>query len=281
MSSYDSTVNPGENATVRDLAFRAAEPRPLETGRRYGWFNPSSGEIEQIDLTGEMPARKTGTVTVRDAASFARYWKRHSDEDSEVYADPDSTSVTAVLDAHHEGPNGARWGQHRLVLKLVYTRPWRTWFTQHRVWMSQAEFADFVEDNVRDIASASGDMHTADLLKMAQDASATVTASFGQGIRLATGEVKFAYEETVSTRAGRKGELEVPTQLTLAIAPFDDCSVKSIGARLRHKWSKDGGLSFCVVLDQPQQVVEDAVLDVTRKVSRLCGDQPVMYGTPA
>ena len=50
--------------------------------------------MQKIDLTGDQyrdfPKRKTGTVTVRNVASFERYYAKHADEDSEVFADLDA-----------------------------------------------------------------------------------------------------------------------------------------------------------------------------------------------
>src|SRR5712691_3492747 len=97
---------------VRDLAIKASRWHRVEAGEQYAWPN-ENGEIDRLDLSGDMPARKYGTVTVRDTDSFAAYWDKHHDADSEVYADLEAARVTAVLDAHQpaadgEG-NGARW----------------------------------------------------------------------------------------------------------------------------------------------------------------------------
>lgn len=148
---------------IRDLALEVAAPNRLEPGNIYGWL--SEGKVHTVDLTGDQyrdqPQHKRGTVTVRDVASFAHYFERHADSDTEVYADLDAATFTAVLDAHKT--DSARWQQHRLVLALQTTLPWRTWLANDRKWLTQQEFAEFLEDNARDVAH-DGPVTAADLL---------------------------------------------------------------------------------------------------------------------
>jgi uncharacterized protein YfdQ (DUF2303 family) len=162
---------------IRDLAFGAKEPAELEPGGIYGWL--SEGQVHVTDLTGdeylEMPKRKRGTVTVTDVASFAKYYAKHSTLFSEVFADLDAATVTAVLDAHEK--NEARWQQHRLTLTLAPTPEWATWTGSDRKMMTQAAFAEFIEDNIADIA-ADGPCTGSDLLEMAQQFQAHTKVEF-------------------------------------------------------------------------------------------------------
>ena len=98
-----------EAEVIRDLASRAAAPTRVENSRkRYAWIS-QDGTLTEADLARAVsPAHKTGHITVTDVASFAGYYIRHADEDSEVFADLDAGTVTAVLDAHHSTA-ASRW----------------------------------------------------------------------------------------------------------------------------------------------------------------------------
>ena len=228
-----------EAEVVRDLAYRAAAPSRLEAGKRYVWFK-SGGELTELDLTGDMPARKTGFVVVTDIASFAAYYGRHADDDSEVFADLDSATVTAVLDAHHGAASdfmedgGARWQEHRLVLSLRLTEPWKTWAEYDRKFMAQQAFAEFLEDNYRDL-DPGGAVTAADLLEAAQAFQALVKVEFGAGSRLRSGDVTMTRIETTEQQSGKKGSVSFPEEVDLLLKPYEDCDDASISARPKRR----------------------------------------------
>lgn len=277
MTEYDD----GSTAEIiRDLAHEAAAPKELEPGCYYAWL--SGGGVHKIDLTGdqylEFPKRKAGTVTVQNVASFAHYYEKHSDESSDVYADLDRGTFAAVLDAHGGTGDGARWQQHRLVLELEKTLPWKTWLSRDRQMMTQQDFAEFVEDNARDVAPGE-QVTAADLLEVAQSFQAHTKVNFQQGTRLATGQTQLTYAETIEAKAGSRGEILIPSEFRLAIVPFDDCDPGTVAARFRYRL-RDGELRLGYFLDDPQRAVRQAVAYVATLVEAECGGL-VMQGRPA
>jgi uncharacterized protein YfdQ (DUF2303 family) len=271
-----------EAEVIRDLAYEAAVPATLEPGRRYAWHGPD-GVIREVDLTDDMPARKSGTVMVRDIASFAAYFSKHADDATEVFADIDNATVTAVLDAHHghgsdqmEYP--ARWQGHRLVLQLQTSLPWRTWLEFDRKMRPQADFADFLEDNYRDLADG-GLVAAADLLEVAQDLQAAIKVEFQAGTRLQSGQTRVAQIETIDAK-GAKGKIAIPEEFDLGIAPYEDCDEARIAARFRYRITADG-LKLGYFLNQPERHRQEAVKAIVAKVDAVIGDLTVMLGSSA
>jgi len=264
---------------IRELARAAARPEVLEPGRLYGYVDDAGAPVT-IDLTGDQyrdyPKRKAGTVTVRNVASFERYYGKHSDDSSEVYADLDEGAFTAVLDAH--GPDDPRWEQHRLVLRLEKTLPWRTWTKMDRQWMTQMDFAEFIEDNARDL-DPDGRVSAADLLEIAQHFQAHTKVSFTQGTRLATGATQLIYTEDIEAKAGDRGEIVIPAEFDLAIVPFDDCEHSVLPARFRYRLG-NGQLRLGYFLSDPQRVAREAVAEVASVLAATCGIE-IMQGRPA
>jgi uncharacterized protein YfdQ (DUF2303 family) len=271
-------------ALIRDLALEAAPPNRLQPGAVYGWL--SGGTVHKIDLTTDAyrdrPRFKRGTVTVRNVDSFAAYYEKHSDAGSEVYADLDAATFTAVLDAH-EGlgggdSDGARWQQHRLILALQATLPWQTWLSRDRQWMSQQQFAEFVEDNARDVAP-DGSVTAADLLEIAQSFQANTKVKFTAGKRLATGQTQLTYIEEVEAKAGNRGDIVIPAEFQLGIIPYDDCPPLRLAARFRYRI--DGGdLRMAYFLADPARAAREAVAVIAEKVADATS-ATVMHGTPA
>jgi uncharacterized protein YfdQ (DUF2303 family) len=269
---------------IRDLAFSSQEPAELEPGKVYGWLD--NGQVHKIDLTGdeyrEYPKHKAGTVTVRNVASFAHYYAKHSDDSSEVYADLDKGTFTAVLDAHLDAHGGgaytARWEKHRLVLALEQTLPWVTWTAMDRQWMTQQVFAEFIEDNCRDL-HPDGRVSAADLLEIAQHFQAHTKVNFTQGTRLATGATQLVYQETIEAKAGNRGDITIPGEFDLAIVPFDDCEPQVLPARFRYRRSA-GDLRLGYFLNDPQRVAREAVAEVASVLAATC-EIEIMQGRPA
>ena len=260
-----------ENDVIRELAEEAAAPLKAEPGKFYAWHR-GDGSVDKLDLTSLMPARRAGTVRVRNVAAFAAYFGKHADEHSEVYGDLEAATVTAVLDAHRgsdhddgEDDASARWQQHRLVLALKTTQAWDAWLEFDRKMMPQVAFAEFLEDNYRDLAPE-GPVKAADLLEAAQHFTASTKTEFISGQRLRSGDLEIVLNEQTTAAAGKQRKIEIPEEFSLAIAPYEDCGRSLITARFRYRVS-NGSLLLGYFLNQPERVREDAVREIAEQVA--------------
>lgn len=285
-TTFDEAAAP----VIRDLAQAAQDPSELEPGKVYAWL--ADGQVHQIDLTGDeyrdYPKRKTGTVTVRDVASFKLYWDKHHDDASEVYADLDKATVTAILDAHHGHAAGdldeteqARWQEHRLILKLEPTLPWTRWTGKDRQMLPQQQFAEFVEDNASDV-DPEGRVKAADLLEIAQTFQAHTSVKFTSGKRLQSGQAQFQYiEETTASGGGQagRGTIEIPTEFDLLVRPYEDCDLKVVAARFRYR-IQGGNLTLGFFMNDPARHARESITGIVEKLEGECG-VTVMHGRPA
>lgn len=273
MSVDEGTVN-----SIAGLGVAAAGSRKLDLGGYYAVASVD-GELHQIDLTGDrwrdQPKRKEGTTSVRDVASFAGYWGKHATAgESEIYANREGCSVTAVLDAHTA--DEARWGKHRLVLGLRFSEAFKAWQAHDGKAMDQETFAEFLEDNRADIHTP----NAAEMLEIASSLQATTQASFSSGIRLADGQRQLAYTEDTSAKAGQRGDLTIPTEIVLAVQVFDGATVADrLTARFRYRIS-NGHLSLHYKLDRPADVISSAFEGIVHEVTDACA-ATVLRGTPA
>jgi uncharacterized protein YfdQ (DUF2303 family) len=265
----------GEAQTIADVAIRTVAPAELEPGKFYA-FHTASG-VQKVDLTGPehtgQPPRKHGTTTVRDTASFHAYFTKHADDSSEVYADAEKLTVTAVLDAHQA--DGARWSGHRLALVLRTTEAWKQWQHFDGQLTDQETFAEFLEDHLPELLDPS----SAEMLEIAQSIQATTKVDFQSGTRLATGQRQLQYVETVNAKAGQKGQLTIPEQFTIGLVPFEGSEGYRLTARLRYRIT-DRGLLIGFKLERPADILRTAFMDVVTAIGEQI-EQPVMNGTPA
>ncbi|RPE40228.1 uncharacterized protein DUF2303 [Streptomyces sp. Ag109_O5-1] len=274
MTSYrDLTATPGEAQVIVDTALLAAAPAELEIGKVYAFRTPAG--VEKVDLTGDQykdaPTRKTGTTTVRDTASFLAYFGKHADADSEVYADAERFTVTAVLDANTAG--AARWGGHRAVLALRQTDAWKQWAASDGKLMTQEQFAEFLEDHLPELLEPDA----ATMLEIAQSIQGVAKAEFQSGTRLNSGERKLAYVETVTAKAGQKGELVIPETFVVGLVPFEGGEGFRLTARLRYRIN-GGPLQLGYKLERPADVLRTAFQGVVTEISEGI-TVPVLNGT--
>jgi uncharacterized protein YfdQ (DUF2303 family) len=264
---------------IADLAREGTEAEQLQPGGYYAFR--LRDRVHEIDLTGERyqdrPRRKVGTVRVTSVQSFTDYWLKHSAADiSEVYADRAALTVTAVLDAHGAPADATGWGQHRLVLTLKHSAALRAWLDADGRLMPQEAFAEFLDDNRADIHSPPA----AEMLEIAQTIEGTSKVDWQAGHRLVDGQRRIGYIETNTARAGQKGELAIPTVITIHVPVFDRATqAHELEARFRHRIDS-GSLKLGFKLARPGDVVTSAFDHTVSRLAIACG-ATVMWGTPA
>lgn len=278
--SYSTTLETKADGTqaIIDVAQAAAVPQALDPGKVHV-IALGRGEFRQIDLTGPehtgKPPRKSGTTTVRDVDSFLAYFDKHGNDDSEVYADVERRTITAVLDAHTA--EDARWGGHRLQLSLRETMAWRAWTSMDGQLVPQGQFAEFIEDNLVDLVEPD----SATMLELAQSFEATTSAEFQSSQRLDSGQRTFTYAEEVQAKAGHKGEITIPATLVLALAPFEGTERYKVTARFKYRLDRQKGeLRLGFKIERPEDILTAAFNDIRTLID---SDVPmaVLNGAPS
>ena len=208
-----------------------------------------------IEKAGDYPNRKTGTIHLSDLSSFNVYAADQGEtHDTYVYADPDTRTLTAVLNDHDKGQNAAGWRDYRAVYKAELSREFTNWLQYNKKPMEQEDFAIFLEDNIADVVEPSGET----LLQVALTLQAKTEVNFSSHKRLDNGQVQFAYSETVDARAGTgTGMIEIPREFTLGLRIFKNGDGYKVRARLKYRLG-GGKLKFWYELDRADNAIEDA-----------------------
>jgi uncharacterized protein YfdQ (DUF2303 family) len=267
---------PTEAGVITELAnLAAAKPQPLDPAVLTYVVVPDGATGEVLDLTKylDAPRRKTGVTRIIDAESFVMHVNDHKTGSTRLYAVPDQGTVTAVFDDHSATDPG--WGQHRVILQVKKTREWLHWETADGKLGKQTEFANHIEDGLLEIREPDG----ATMLELAQSFQAHTNVTFRTSDRLANGERQFTYDEEVTAAAGRTGNLAVPEQFVLGIAPYEGTDPYRVEARLRWRLS-NGQLSIGYKLTRPADVLRvafDEILSAIATETQL----GAMLGTPA
>ncbi len=233
-------------------------------------------EVKTIDREVGLPAplRKRGTVVVFDAASFNQVLADNSDAGNiAIYFDrnPDKPSVVAVMNGN--GKTGAGWSDYRAKIEFRPTPQWVKWKKLDGHMLPQVAFAEFIEDNIEDIAEPAG----ATMLEIATYLEAVRTVNFKSGIRLTSGAIQLRHEQDDQAKVGAS-TLDVPETFKLGIAPIFGLPSYSVPARFRYRIS-EGKLTLGYKLQRVETMMAQIVEDVIAKIER-GANVSVMDGLP-
>lgn len=232
--------------------------------------------VHVIDLQDGLakPVRKSGKVTVFDAASFNQVIADNSDAGNiAIYLDrnPNRPSVVAVLNGN--GKAGPGWADFRLNIEFRPTPQWVKWRNLDGKLMPQVEFAEFVEENLEDIADPAG----ATMLEIASQLQLVRSVNFRSRVVLQSGTFAFAHDQDDKASVGA-GTIDVPQTFTLGIAPIFGLAAYRVPARFRYR-IEDGKLKLGFRLQRVETIMEQIVEDVVSKIER-GANVSVMDGLP-
>ncbi len=267
MSSNDDTLGSpialseipdrGGVDAVIDLATAAAGPFALTEGEVFAVAVPAGATVQVLDRDldeyREHPRQTKGQFRLRTAGSLVDYLSKHELPQTEIWADLDTSRITAVIDAHQGAGQPAGFGHHRAILQLVHTPAWTAWDGINGRLLSQVEFSEFIEQRTIDFVDPAG----ADVLELAQSFQAARSGRFESSQRLNSGETNLVWKEDVQATAGKSGSIAIPDILELALVPYEGGAAYKVRARLRYRISS-GALQLGVVLERPEDVLRDA-----------------------
>lgn len=240
----------------------------------------SDGTDQRLTLDGEPyqphPRRSIGLVKVTGADSFVAAIKDRTEPGGpcRIYASVTDAQLVAVL--NDDTRDAAGWRDDRIQLDLPATPAWTHWTTNQGA-HEQQKFAEIIEDGADDIV----DPAAAVMLQIAQTFHATIDSKAKAGHRLSNGAQQLVWEENVEAKAGPAGTIEIPTEFTLGLRPFDGATRYEVTARLRYRFQRS---EFAVgyKLHRPEAVLTAAFTDVVKSVREQLGDDYlILDGKPA
>lgn len=225
---------------------------------------PEGYELKSLEtlLSRDKPTRPRGVRKLLDAEGFIRFVAPHVDSanvDLYYHIEP-SPVFTAVLNAARPGVTSHE--DHQAIYEAPMSKEWQAWNEADGVKMDQVKFAQFIERNLLDIHAPTG----AEMLEVATSFQAKKGVNFASGTKLQNGQTQLVYEETIAAKAGEKGTLNVPDEITIVIPVFDGSTVgDKLTAKFRYQI--DGGRLFMwFELVRAHKVLELATKDLLAKI---------------
>lgn len=259
------------NQSVVELAQLMSASRKVDDKGKPFVVIPATAIVKDLEDMLPAPIAKRASVTLGERESFTRYVNEHKTPTTRLCRWMGSDNgFTAVLDFHEPGEAGkGSWNRHQAVFGLRTSPQFKLWWSKNGAKFTQKAFAEFLEDNYPDITDPAG----AAVLDIANNLEVLSTSLFKSGQRLNNSTETLHYEKQHSTKAGEKGDIEVPRQFTLTIPIFYGEPSIAIQARLKYSLD-DGRLTFWYELVRAQQAVDASIDGLAVEIEAATGLKP-------
>lgn len=257
--------------TVSELSQLLSQTKNVELNGEPGQpfiLLPTTAKVEDLERFMPRPLDKRGTIQLGERESFTRYVNEHKTPATRLCHM--AGGFTAVIDFHESGTDGkGSWMRHKVVFGLRTSPQWDLWMAKNKQRLNQKAFAEFLEDNYPDITDPAG----AAVLDVANTLEVVSTALFRSAQRLDNSTNQLHYETNHTTKAGQKGDLNVPRVFTLEIPIFYGEPAIKLQARLKYSLD-DGKVTFWYELVRPQQAVDASVDAMAKEIEAATGLKP-------
>lgn len=254
-----------DSDTVKALIDAGRKPEIVKFDEEHQFMTvPEGTSLRSLKEFLPPPPRVKQQVELLSVDSFCGYLERYATPNSLIFANEPSAKYDCVLDYHpsnqSETPSIRGHADHVVAYTCPQSDPWKLWNNLNGQLFGQVEFAEFVEQNLKDIVTPSG----GELMQVALELRVHKTASFQSDIRLDNGQVQLRYEEEIKGDTKQK-DLIIPIELKLALPVFVDGPRYELFARFRYSMT-DGKLKMGFQLIRPKDVYNAAVKEVTKAI---------------
>lgn len=214
-----------------------------------------------------LPERVEQAPTFVDGDSLASYVQRNITSNSVMFASRAGQVCKVVID-YHGADNTPAGCEHVATWTLEESEEFQAWNRWEGQLHSQAEFIQFLEENVQDVVEPDG----ASLLELARDFSAIKNVNFKSSVRLDNGDRQFTYQDETAV----SDQITVPTRLVLSLPIYEGEEQVTLECRFRYRM-REGGLFLGYEFHRARPVLNAAFRAAITRVAENTGLVP-LYG---
>lgn len=244
---------------------------------------PPNWKLETYDDDDRLlqrPRKKIASVSFADADSLVAYLGVHGQPPTSIWCTADyragKVAFLAIINDHGGDADGQDFRDHRASFRPEFSEEWNRWMAQNRQHFSQAAFAAFIEENLKDFAAVDGAPSGSQMLEMAIAFEANQDMRFKSAIRLQNGGVQMQYVQ--DDDAQTLARMTAFDRFSIGIPAFWNGDPYRIDARLRYR-VRDGKLVFWFELIRPDKVLEAATATLIAQIKEKTGTR-FYFGNP-
>jgi uncharacterized protein YfdQ (DUF2303 family) len=240
---------------------------------------PKGHQLHTIDNEAILPnpRRTKAQVALSDAPSFIQYVTTHKNEGTVVWCNfnPQTYKLDfkAIVNDHSATTPG--WRDHVATYTPAFSAEWKTWTSHDKQSKGQAEFAEFIEANERDIGTREGFPTSLQMLEMATNFVARQDQLLKSAVRLQSGGINMSY--IADPDKGTVETMKVFEKFALGLPVFWGGPGYQATARLKYRLGQ-GKVTFFYELIRPDLIHQAAALELITTVRTGVGEVPVLMG---
>ena len=210
----------------------------------------------------DQPRRQRGTSDLYDEHSFTEFTKARRLLGTTLWADWRDGLMVAVFNDYDPANGLPGWADFRAQLVIRATPEWERWKGINGRWLSQVDLASHIERSLEDFVEPTG----ADMLELALSLEAHQTAQYRSAHTLQSGTRRFTYEEEVTAHGGAKGTMDIPTKVSLQLAPWEGADPWRLEANFKYRL-KEGELTLQIEMLRFEEARQEAFTELTARVA--------------
>ena len=216
---------------------------------------PAGYKIEKFQrVDPPMQSFTTARPMLHDQQSFIAYVNQFKEGSTSIFAEPGflrsgQACVQAVIDYHDDAaPNRCA---HVATFQPRYSDAWTRWNNAAKAPMTQAAFAEFVEECRNDIVEP----EAARLLDIVRTFKASKKVEFDSVTYQPNGDVKLVYEDRTEQKQATSGAL--PETMKLGIPVYFRGDAYKVPVFVRYRVG-DGAVKFQIKIDRADVIEDEA-----------------------
>jgi uncharacterized protein YfdQ (DUF2303 family) len=246
-------------------ARKAVDPIAVDAGQHLVFLplgEGGEGQLVSLEKYHADPTRMRGQVDVFDVASFNIIVASNDHGATSIYLDRSVTAPAIVGILNGADESGPGWNDYRVNLVFRETPQWAKWRGMDGRMMPQAAFAEFIEDNLADIA----DPPSGAMLEIATYLQVTRVTDFKSATRLSSGAIQFQNVQTDDAKVAA-GSMAIPETFKIGLPLFQGGKSYAVVARFRYRLT-DGKLTLGFKLQRVEDIVVDIFNDLVAQIER-------------
>lgn len=214
----------------------------------------------------DKPARLQTSVRLDSPESFIAYVETFKTAQTRVFyaVSQCGPPVFGAIMDYHEADGQAAWCEHRATYAPKFTPEWERWLKVNGVHMGQQALGELIEENQRLIVEPPG----AELLELVMTLEGSNNIRCNSLMRLESGRAVLNYEQDVTLKGNvstRQGQIAFPSNLQLALPPFEGARPYPVTCRLRYR-IPNRQLEFWYEVVEPHLILEDAAKGIAAQI---------------
>ncbi len=223
-------------------------------------FNPLTYTLTDLEHLLPAPLRVQTSRKFHTQDDFCEYVKRFKKADSSIYVvGVHGNGFNIVAEIDHQSPGAVVWKDHTATFGLERSEALTRWIENSKKRLSQAEFADLLEERAREIVEPPA----AEILDIAQSLHVTRNLSVKSLARAAKGTNSISFNQTETLKSGEDGNIDLPRSFEIVVEPFSLNREKiKLTALLRPQIREDKPV-FVYELQLVEETIEEALRVIT------------------